>query len=128
MRIPLVAAAILALAGACAGGPAATTRPAASVSGPATAAATPAGCTGGAGVPVAIADFSFGPQSITAAVGGAVTWANGGATTHTVTFDGGPDCGRVAPGATVSRTFDTAGTFTYKCTIHSSMTGTVVVE
>jgi len=47
---------------------------------------------------------------------------------HTVTFDAGPDCGRLSQGATVSRTFSDAGSFAYHCTIHSFMKGTVVVQ
>lgn len=127
MRFSGLAGAVLVLAAACGGGsPTGTATP---TGGPSIAGATPvSGCTGGPGLPVAIADFSFGPQSITVAVDGPVTWANAGATAHTVTFDNGPDCGRLAPAATVSRTFDTAGTFTYKCTIHPAMRGTVVVQ
>jgi plastocyanin len=45
-----------------------------------------------------------------------------------VTFNEGPDCGRIGQGASVSRTFDAAGTFAYHCAIHASMKGTVVVE
>jgi plastocyanin len=30
--------------------------------------------------------------------------------------------------ASVTRTFSTAGTFTYHCTIHPQMTGTVIVQ
>ena len=77
---------------------------------------------------VDVEDFRFDPASITISVGETITWANVGGTTHTVTFDGGPDCGRIASGEGVSRVFDTAGTFDYICTIHPSMTGTVVVQ
>jgi plastocyanin len=77
---------------------------------------------------VDIVDFGYDPETITVAVDETVTWANTGATTHTVTFTGGPDCGNVASNAGISRTFDTAGTFEYICTIHPQMTGTVVVQ
>jgi plastocyanin len=77
---------------------------------------------------VSIADFSFIPASVTVSVGGVVTWTNADSTTHTVTFNEGPDCGRLNNAATASRTFDAAGTFAYHCAIHPSMKGTVVVQ
>lgn len=131
MRVPLPLTILAVIALAACGGPAASGTPAGATATPAGATATAGGtaaCSGSPGVPVAIQDFSFGPQEITTTVGGSVTWANGGATAHTVTFDGGPDCGNVAVGATVTRTFDAAGTFSYICTIHPTMTGSVVVE
>ena len=128
MRVPVMIGAVLALAllGGC-GGAGPTAAPTSAPTSAPTATAAVA-CTGTAGVPVTVADFSFGPQTITVTTGGAVTWANAGQAPHTVTFDGGPDCGRLSPGATVTRTFDTAGTFPYHCTLHPSMTGSVVVE
>jgi len=78
---------------------------------------------------VAIVDFAFQPASLEVTAGTTVTWTNSGAATHTVTADNGAfDSGRLAPGATFSQTFDTAGTFTYHCDIHPQMTGTIVVS
>ncbi len=101
---------------------------------PAPAASAPAPSTGpaasaaAAGSPVAIKDFSFQPGSISVAVGSTVTWTNQDTTGHTVTADDGSfDSGTLAPGATFSHTFDTAGTFTYHCNIHHSMTATITV-
>ncbi len=89
--------------------------------GPAASAAT-------TGAAVAIKDFSFQPASISVVVGSTVTWTNNDTTGHTVTADDGSfDSGTVAPGATFSHTFDTAGTFTYHCNIHPSMTATITV-
>ena len=125
-RFSIMAGAVLAFA-SCGGGSTPTRAPA--TAGAPTAAATAAAlCSGSPGVPVAIADFSFGPAEVTTTVGGSVTWTNGGQAPHTVTFTGGPDCGRIAPAGTVTRTFDAAGTFAYICTIHPSMTGSVVVQ
>jgi plastocyanin len=88
--------------------------------------ASGAGAQGGGAV--SIVDFAFQPASIQVAAGSTVTWTNTGAATHTVTSDSGAfDSGNVAPGASFSHTFDTAGTFTYHCSIHPQMTGTVVV-
>jgi plastocyanin len=126
VRIFAVAGAtlVLAFAVACGG-----TTPGTTPAPGATAAASPAaGCPATLGKAVDIVDFGYNPQSITVAVGEAVTWVNTGAAPHTVTFDAGPDCGRMNPGQSVSHAFDTAGSFTYHCTIHASMRGTVVVQ
>jgi plastocyanin len=80
------------------------------------------------GAAVAIVDFAFQPASLEVPAGTTVTWTNGGAAPHTVTADDGAfDSGQLAPGASFSQTFDTAGTFTYHCEIHPQMTGTIVV-
>lgn len=122
MRVSVLAGVVLVLAAACGG----------QASGPTPVPATPtpaaAACAGSGGAAIAIADSAFNPQSVTIAVGGSATWTNTDSATHTVTFDDGPDCGQVSSGASVSRTFDTAGTFAYHCRIHGSMTGSVIVE
>ena len=118
----LVAAAVL--IAACGGGssPAASQAPASQA--PAPASQAPAGTSA-----VTIESFAFSPQTITVPVGTAVTWTNKDSAPHTVTFsDGGASSGRLAQGDTFTRTFDKPGTFTYACSIHPSMTGTVVVE
>jgi plastocyanin len=75
------------------------------------------------------APWCFSPKPIQITVGSTVTWANGTAPTHTATSDTGAwDTGNIAQGATSSViAFPTAGTFTYHCAIHPSMTGSVVV-
>jgi plastocyanin len=64
-------------------------------------------------------------------VGGTVVWWNNSHGTHTVTSDvGSPevfDSNNVMLGSTFSHTFNTAGTFTYHCKIHTTMHGTIVV-
>ena len=81
------------------------------------------------GAAVSIVDFAFPPASIAVAAGGAVTWTNAGAAPHTVTADNGAfDSGRLAPGASFSQTFDTAGSFAYHCAIHPNMVGTSTVN
>lgn len=120
VRVSALAAVVLVLAASCGG-----STPAPSGATPTPAAAT---CSGSGGEAVAVANFSFTPQSASVTKGTVVTWTNTAPGPHTVTFDGGPDCGQLAAGASVSRTFDTAGTFTYHCTIHPAMTGSVIVE
>ena len=73
--------------------------------------------------------MEFTPSSLTVSVGDTVTWTNKDTMAHTATADNGTfDSGNLSPGETFSFTFDTAGTYTYKCNIHSSMTGTIIVE
>ena len=74
--------------------------------------------------------WSFNPSSVTIVRGGTVTWTNGLNELHNVVF-------AQAPGAPANisehtsgsntRTFSSAGTFNYQCTIHP-MGGAVVVQ
>src|ERR1700682_1593255 len=91
----------------------------------ASAANTPAQIITCAGTP----PWCFSPKPIQVTVGSTVTWINGTAPTHTATSDTGAwDTGNIAAGATSGAiAFATAGTFTYHCAIHPSMTGSVVV-
>ena len=77
---------------------------------------------------VSIVDYSFNPATLSVKAGTTVTWTNTAGQDHTVTAgDGSFDSGHVAAGSTFSHTFAAAGTFTYHCTIHNQMTGTVTV-
>jgi plastocyanin len=77
---------------------------------------------------VTMGDFFFSPSSVTVAVGDTVTWRNTGEAPHNATADDGsfrtPDLNQ---GQSASHTFDSAGTFSYICTIHPNMKGTVRV-
>jgi plastocyanin len=79
---------------------------------------------------VSIPGFSFDPASLTINQGDIVTWTNNHTVNHTTTSDDGTewDSGTMAPGATFSHTFTTAGTFPYHCAIHPAMLGTITVE
>jgi plastocyanin len=92
----------------------------------ASAANTPAQIVNCTGTP----PWCFSPKPIQVTVGSTVTWANNTAITHTATSDTGAwGTGNIAPGATSTAiSFPTAGTFTYHCAIHPSMTGSVVVS
>lgn len=78
-------------------------------------------------VAVGIADFKFTPPSIDVPVGGSVVWTNNDTQQHTATSSGNFDAGAIQPGASVTVAFPTAGSFTYICSFHPFMTGTVVV-
>ena len=75
---------------------------------------------------VAMNDFSFSPASVSIQAGDSVTWVNRGNTPHTATGDGF-DTGTVRPGRSETATFSRAGTFSYVCSLHSNMRGTVRV-
>ena len=95
--------------------------------------ATTGGSTGGSqpagGAQISIQNFSFSPASVTVKAGDTVTWTNNDSATHTVTGDKNEfNSGDVAPGATFSFTFKTAGTVDYHCAIHPSMKGTITVQ
>jgi plastocyanin len=86
-----------------------------------------AGAQGGVGV--AIVDFAFDPALTGVAVGETVTWTNLGAAHHTVTADDSSfNSGNLASGESFSQTFAAPGSYTYRCRIHPSMTGTIVVN
>jgi plastocyanin len=77
---------------------------------------------------VSIKNMAFNPGSLSVTAGATVTWTNSDTTIHTVTADDGSfNSGNIAVGATYSRSFSTAGTFSYHCTIHPEMTGKVIV-
>ena len=72
---------------------------------------------------------AYVPNPLTVAQGAVVTWSNSDSTTHDVVADGGSfDSGRMNQNGTFSMTFTQKGTFTYHCSIHPTMTGTVVVQ
>lgn len=76
---------------------------------------------------VAVKSFAYSPNPVTVWAGGTVTWTNQDPVAHDVKFGDGWQ--RDLPkGASTSRTFDQAGTFSYSCTLHSGMAGTVVVQ
>lgn len=124
-RLVALAFAVILATAACSG--ASSPTPAATA-GQASGAAS-AAPSSGTGNAVSIAGFNFQPATITISAGTTVTWTNNDNASHTVTADDGSfSSDRLASGATFSHTFATAGTFTYHCSIHSSMKGTVIVN
>ena len=91
---------------------------------------TPTGTPGGGSTSnaVTVADNSFTPSATTVAPGTTVTWTWGGRVQHNVTFDDGPASATQTSGS-FTRTFASAGTFPYHCTIHgTAMSGTITVR
>lgn len=89
------------------------------------AAPAPAPVAASSAAAVSIVDYEYVPKVVTVKAGGTVTWTNNDRVTHTVTFDG-KDI-KVKAAETYSRTYAEAGTYEYKCGIHPTMFGSVVV-
>jgi plastocyanin len=93
----------------------------------------PSSITGGSGGPglneVFIQGMAFNPATITVAPGTTITWTNKDGVAHTVTSNTGLfESGSFSANGTYSHLFGTPGTYLYHCTIHPSMTGTIVVN
>ena len=78
---------------------------------------------------VKVDNFSFGPATVTVAVGTTVTWTNRDDIPHTVVSTDKVFKSKVLDtDEKFSFTFDKAGTYPYFCSIHPKMTGSVVVQ
>ncbi|HEV2669651.1 MAG TPA: plastocyanin/azurin family copper-binding protein [Gemmatimonadales bacterium] len=89
---------------------------------------------------VSIQNYAFAPNSITVPAGTSVRWTNIDSVSHSVTSDNGvftssnlsgtgtDPYGQPTGGGQYTRTFFTAGTFPYHCSVHpTTMKGTVIV-
>ena len=96
--------------------------PAPAPSGPATTVSIPSGAS-------TLTLSAYNPNPVNVTVGTTVRWANSDSVAHTSTADGGAwNSGTVNGGGTFDFKFQSAGTFSYHCTIHPNMVGTVVVQ
>ena len=80
---------------------------------------------------VKIDNFSFTPVTLTVAAGTTVTWTNRDDIPHTVVSADDPKTFKSKVMDTdekFSFTFTKPGTYTYFCSVHPKMTGTVVVK
>ena len=79
----------------------------------------------------ATANLAFDPSTLNTKLGHTVTFAFG-SVAHNIFFDAAAGAPANIPGnnanTSATRTFDTAGTFTYSCHIHPFMQGKVVVQ
>jgi plastocyanin len=78
---------------------------------------------------VKVDNFSFGPATVTVAVGTTVTWTNRDDIPHTIVSTDKVFKSKVLDtDEKFSFTFSKAGTYPYFCSIHPKMTGSVVVQ
>lgn len=76
-----------------------------------------------------IKSMAFTPSTITVTTGTTVTWTNQDMVVHNVVSSPALfNSGSMANGETFSFKFSTAGNYSYSCTLHPSMSGTVVVN
>jgi plastocyanin len=72
---------------------------------------------------------AFGANPLVVSAGTTVTWTNNDTIAHDAAADGGMwNSGILSPGQSFPFRFTTAGTFTYKCTLHPNMVGTITVQ
>lgn len=128
LRIDLSAGTPISLAGvgelapSCMGGPGAASEAASPAVAAPSSQATVEGAT------VTINDFAFMPAELRIAPGTTVTWSNEEWAPHTATAnDETFDSGRLDQGASFEHSFSEPGMYSYSCTFHPGMVGTIVV-
>lgn len=80
---------------------------------------------------VTIQNYRFMPAALTVARGTRIVWTNKDADNHTVTANAGSasfGSGTLAKGASFAHTFTRAGVYTYHCSFHPFMKGTITVS
>lgn len=68
---------------------------------------------------------AFVPNPIQAAVGDVIVWKNDDRTLHNIVLNDGTIVGEIAPGQSTAPMPVTSATALYRCTIHSSMVGSI---
>jgi plastocyanin len=82
-----------------------------------------------AGAEVKIDNFSFTPATLTVAVGTEVTWTNRDDIPHTIVSDDKTIKSKALDtDEKFTYTFTKPGTYSYFCSIHPKMKGTIVVQ
>jgi plastocyanin len=76
---------------------------------------------------VSIVDFGYMPSQVRIHVGQTVAWRNDGRESHDVTGDDDWHSGPIEAPVLYRHTFGFAGMFTYRCSVHLDMHGTIVV-
>ncbi|HEV2672509.1 MAG TPA: hypothetical protein VGU74_15555 [Gemmatimonadales bacterium] len=78
---------------------------------------------------VRIVDNAYQPNIVNLLSGGLVVWVwDSSASLHNVTFADASQSSPTQSRGTHSLVFGSVGTFTYHCTIHAEMTGSIVVH
>jgi amicyanin len=101
-------------------------------SNPAPATPVPPAASSGGGNTITIKNFAFDPPTLTVKTGTVVTWTNNDSPPHAIASDAGSPAAfssdSLSTSSSYSFTFTQPGTYTYHCSIHPSMKGTVIVQ
>lgn len=77
---------------------------------------------------VTIANAAFAPHTVIVATGATITWRNDDTLPHAVhSLEGWFESGELAPGATFEWQANQPGTFRYRCALHPTMEGVIIV-
>lgn len=77
---------------------------------------------------IEISDFKFAPAAVTVRVGSSIRFVNRGPSAHTASATaGGFDTGTLKGGESKTITVGALGTAVYRCQVHPSMTGQIVI-
>jgi plastocyanin len=76
---------------------------------------------------IKIQNFAFSPATLTVKVGDTVRWTNEDTAPHAVSSDNFSSQ-TLSTGNTYEHAFQSAGTYSYICSIHPSMKGTIIVQ
>ena len=80
-------------------------------------------------VEVSISNFAYQPANITTGRGSIIIWTNRDTVAHTVTaVDGSFDSGSIAPGDKFEQKFDRSKSYSYTCSFHPQMKGTMTIQ
>jgi plastocyanin len=88
--------------------------------------AVPGTAVASSGPTVKVTDNKFSPKTLEIGVGDTVTWQFKGGVKHNVSGKGFP--GKATKRGSYARTFNSAGTYAFTCTLHAGMKGKIVVE
>jgi plastocyanin len=127
-RLPLLLAAVCALALVAAGCGSSSNKTTAN---PPAASSPQSSSSSGSGgtVTVDMKNIAFSPNSVTVKVGQTVKWVNQDTVAHNVTAQSGAfKSTNFGPGASFTFKATKPGTFGYVCTIHPGMIGTLIVK
>jgi plastocyanin len=75
---------------------------------------------------ISIKNFAFSPVSLTVKKWTTIVWKNDDTVPHNIVFDTFSS-DKLQTGDTYSHKFSDVGDYSYKCGIHPTMTGTIVV-